>query len=152
MNNIKEFNFESKSHKTITEIKEILNVKTLELKRLDKDDGTKTKEYWHWEKQGHFAVQIGVSLVDEIKSNKDLPLFLFKSFGIGKKVGKYTRFEIYKQSDVRTKRENKTSLEIKERETYTTHRGSYAQEYLGYSDQLIDDVFDGDASNYWNID
>ena len=39
-----------------------------------------------------------------------------------------------------------------ERETYDDYRGSYAQDYGNYSDQFIDDVFDGDPDMYWNID
>lgn len=146
---MKEFNFENKSNKTISEIKEILNVQTFELKRLPLKNGEKTKDYWHWENDGHFAVKIHPKLVEEIKSNDNLLLFLYKTFGVGKKVGKYTRFEIYRQSDVRDRESNQS---ITEKKTYENHRGSYAQDYLGYSDQLIDDAFEGDASNYWNID
>lgn len=36
--------------------------------------------------------------------------------------------------------------------TYENYSGSYAQEIEGYSDQDIDDIFDGDPSAYWNID
>lgn len=36
--------------------------------------------------------------------------------------------------------------------TYDEYRGSYAQEEMGYSDQDIDDAFDGDPDAYWNID
>jgi len=38
------------------------------------------------------------------------------------------------------------------RETYADYRGSYAQDYANFSDQFIDDVFDGDPDMYWNID
>lgn len=37
-------------------------------------------------------------------------------------------------------------------ETFEDYNGSYAQDYENYSDQFIDDVFDGDPDNYWNID
>lgn len=30
--------------------------------------------------------------------------------------------------------------------------GSYAQDEMGYSDDDIDTIFDGDPSAYWNID
>ena len=36
--------------------------------------------------------------------------------------------------------------------TYERYRGSYAQDVEGWSDQDIDDVFDGDPDAYWNID
>ena len=35
---------------------------------------------------------------------------------------------------------------------YGRYRGSYAQDELGYSDDDIDTIFDGDPSAYWNID
>lgn len=37
-------------------------------------------------------------------------------------------------------------------ETYDNYNGSYAQDEMGYSDQVIDDAFDGDPEAYWNID
>lgn len=37
-------------------------------------------------------------------------------------------------------------------ETYDNYNGSYAQDVEGWSDQDIDDVFDGDPDAYWNID
>ena len=37
-------------------------------------------------------------------------------------------------------------------ETYDNYNGSYAQDEMGYSDQVIDDAFDGDPDAYWNID
>jgi hypothetical protein len=39
-----------------------------------------------------------------------------------------------------------------ERATYEKYSGSYAQDIEGWSDQDIDDVFDGDPDAYWNID
>ena len=35
---------------------------------------------------------------------------------------------------------------------YEDYNGSYAQDYAGFSDQQIDDIFDGDPDLYWNID
>lgn len=37
-------------------------------------------------------------------------------------------------------------------DTYDKYEGSYAQNIEGYSDQDIDDLFDGDPTAYWNID
>ena len=41
-------------------------------------------------------------------------------------------------------------------EDYGTHyrefAGSYAQDVEGYSDDVINDAFDGDPDAYWNID
>ena len=39
-----------------------------------------------------------------------------------------------------------------EESTYDRYNGSYAQDEMGYSDDDIDTIFDGDPSAYWNID
>lgn len=39
-----------------------------------------------------------------------------------------------------------------EHPTYERYNGSYAQDEMGYSDDDIDTIFDGDPSAYWNID
>ena len=39
-----------------------------------------------------------------------------------------------------------------EEHTYERYNGSYAQDVEGWSEQDIDDVFDGDPEAYWNID
>ena len=36
--------------------------------------------------------------------------------------------------------------------TYKKFVDSYAQDEIGYSDDDIDTIFDGDSSAYWNID
>lgn len=36
--------------------------------------------------------------------------------------------------------------------TYEEYNGTYAQDVMGYSDQDIDDAFEGDPEAYWNID
>lgn len=36
--------------------------------------------------------------------------------------------------------------------TYNRYSGSYAQDEMGYSDDEIDTIFDGDPDAYWNID
>lgn len=42
--------------------------------------------------------------------------------------------------------------DLLEEYTYNEYRGSYAQDVMGYSDQEIDDAFEGDPDAYWNID
>lgn len=39
-----------------------------------------------------------------------------------------------------------------EEQTYDRYAGSYAQDEMGYSDDDIDTIFDGDPDAYWNID
>ena len=41
---------------------------------------------------------------------------------------------------------------FEEEKTYENYNGSYAQDVEAWSDQDIDDVFDGDPDAYWNID
>ena len=41
---------------------------------------------------------------------------------------------------------------FEEEKTYENYNGSYAQDVEGWSDQDIDDVFDGYPDAYWNID
>ncbi len=36
--------------------------------------------------------------------------------------------------------------------TYERYSGSYAQDEMGYSDDEIDTIFEGDPDAYWNID
>lgn len=44
------------------------------------------------------------------------------------------------------------SFSEEEPDTYDRFNGSYAQDVMGYSDDEIDIVFDGDPDAYWNID
>ena len=39
-----------------------------------------------------------------------------------------------------------------EKPTYNRYNGTYVQDEMGYSDDDIDTIFDGDPSAYWNID
>ena len=39
-----------------------------------------------------------------------------------------------------------------EEPTYNRYNGSWAQDEMGYSDDDIDTIFDGDPDAYWNID
>lgn len=38
------------------------------------------------------------------------------------------------------------------RDTYNEYSGTYAQDIEGYSDQIINEAFDGEPEAYWNID
>jgi len=54
---------------------------------------------------------------------------------------------------LKTKNNNsRNSNTFGERKTFNHYKGSYAQEIEGYSDQDIDDIFEGDPDMYWNID
>ena len=39
-----------------------------------------------------------------------------------------------------------------ESRTYEEFAGTYAQDVMGYSDEEINDAFDGEPDAYWNID
>lgn len=43
-------------------------------------------------------------------------------------------------------------MEEEDSSTYGIYSGSYAQDVMGYSDEDIDTIFDGDPNAYWNID
>jgi hypothetical protein len=45
-----------------------------------------------------------------------------------------------------------SSNEYEGKKTYENYRGSYAQDIEGYSDQDIDNIFEGDPDMYWNVD
>lgn len=44
------------------------------------------------------------------------------------------------------------SSQLFDRPTYDRYNGSWAQDEMGYSDDDIDTIFDGDPDAYWNID
>lgn len=52
--------------------------------------------------------------------------------------------------------DDKFDLCIQNKDDYRSHygefEGSYAQDVMGYSDDVINDAFEGDPDNYWNID
>ena len=50
------------------------------------------------------------------------------------------------------KNDSDSYRKYQERETYDRYNGSYAQDEMGYSDDEIDTIFDGDPLAYWNID
>lgn len=50
----------------------------------------------------------------------------------------------------RNKRERKISSY--DQPSYERYRGTYAQDEMGYNDDEIDTIFDGDPDAYWNID
>ena len=47
---------------------------------------------------------------------------------------------------------NNYAYEREERSSYGLYAGSYTQDEMGYSDDDIDTIFDGDPNAYWNID
>lgn len=59
---------------------------------------------------------------------------------------------VYDDFDPESYYEEEYEPDYYEEETYERYRGSYAQDIEGWSDEAIDEVFDGDPDAYWNID
>lgn len=57
-----------------------------------------------------------------------------------------------KTIDLRPNNHDYTYDSEQESPSHSRYRGSYAQDEMGYSDDDIDTIFDGDPSAYWNID
>ena len=57
-----------------------------------------------------------------------------------------------KDAEIQRGMDNYRALQEYRESTYEEYNGYYAQDVMGYSDQDIDDAFDGDPDAYWNID
>lgn len=57
-----------------------------------------------------------------------------------------------KEDEIKRNTDNYRTLQNYRESTYNEYNGSYAQDIINYSDQDIDDAFDGDPDAYWNID
>lgn len=57
-----------------------------------------------------------------------------------------------KDAEIQMEMDNYRALQEYRESTYEEYNGSYAQDVMGYSDQNIDDAFDGNPDAYWNID
>lgn len=67
--------------------------------------------------------------------------------------GKFTLIKDGKEDVVNAfSRKQSNNHSSYERQTYERYAGSYAQDEMGWSDDDIDTVLDGDPSAYWNID
>lgn len=82
-------------------------------------------------------------MIEAIKSIK--PDFIISDEGKRKLSDKYSTWE-------REQEQDDYDEDFEEEATYENYNGSYAQDVEGWSDQDIDDVFDGDPDAYWNID
>lgn len=59
---------------------------------------------------------------------------------------------VKKEIEFQTHHADNSSYNEKESCHYSRYSGSYAQDEMGYSDEDIDTIFDGDPDAYWNID
>jgi hypothetical protein len=91
------------------------------------------------------------SAIQEIK-------LIFPNFMITKEFERYRIMRIYEYEGVEEEScdddyDYYDNYDIyTEQLTYGRYSGSYAQDEMGYSDDDIDTIFDGDPSAYWNID
>ena len=88
----------------------------------------------------HFYISDDV--LEEIKNVS--PSFNFSEEGV-KRLNK--KYEAWKNKPKRSYTPRNYT-----RPSYGHYAGSYAQDVAGYSDDIIDDVFEGDPEAYWNID
>lgn len=98
----------------------------------------------HVRKDGKFGVfrLSGLELFPCIYDN------ILTSYG-----GKFTLVKDGKEEIVSSHSRKSSSYHSSyERPTYERYSGSYAQDEMGWSDDDIDTVLDGDPSAYWNID
>ena len=56
------------------------------------------------------------------------------------------------QPDTKFNPLKRTAMGYYDDETYDEYNGTYVQDVEGWSDQMIDDVLDGEPDAYWNID
>jgi len=92
----------------------------------------------------HFYISDEV--IEEIKTI--ISDFKISEEGEKKLSEKYENWE----SEQENYNDDYSDYDYRERPTYENYNGSYAQDVEGWSDQDIDDVFDGDPDAYWNID
>jgi hypothetical protein len=151
INDIKQFDFIVVEKTTIDEIKKLLEINQLNLNVVKDLKGNDTKFYRYWDNDNRVAVVLTIELVKSIKQNSEINLCLTKEVVLGK-LGYYTKFTIEKYSFKESSSVNLNNSTFYEDRTYEDYNDSYAQEYGGYSDQEINNIFDGDPDLYWNIE
>ena len=89
---------------------------------------------------------ISEEVIEEIKTI--IIDFKISEEGNNKLSEKYKKWE-REQEDYN---DNYDDYDYRGKPTYENYNGSYAQDVEGWSDQDINDAFDGDPDAYWNID
>ena len=81
---------------------------------------------------------------------------IFPYFMITDEFDSYRKMRIVEYEDVEDESceddYNDSYYSYTDEPTYGRYAGSYAQDEMGYSDDDIDTIFDGDPDAYWNID
>lgn len=151
LNDIRQFDFDYIENTELNHIKAKLGLTELNLNKVETAEGNETNYYRHWDNLNRFAIVLEKNLVQEIKTNPEINLNLIKELVVAK-LGYYTKFTIEKYDPNIAKVNASRDYDEYDRQTYEDYNGSYAQDYGGYSDQQINDIFDGDPDLYWNID
>ena len=79
------------------------------------------------------------------------PEFIVSS-NFSRHIGELSDLENYFEDNDGSEYEDDNWYRYEEEPTFERYSGSYAQDEMGYSDDDIDTIFDGDPSAYWNID
>ena len=129
---------------------------------------TSNTDYIEYEKDGQIGYVTRNGLV--IDNNKYNSITKFDSYYLVSKNGKYgaldnfgrvifpCEFEniesIYEEFEAQenSKRHRRSSRFYNESQHYSEYAGSYAQDEMGYSDEDINTIFEGDPDAYWTID
>ncbi len=84
------------------------------------------------------------SVVEEIEK-------IFPTFIISEKFEELRRLQLFQYQQA-LESDDDDDDDYSEHGSFGRYGGSYAQDEMGYSDDDIDIIFDGDPSAYWNID
>lgn len=144
------FSFDKLENITIADIKKEIGVEKLNLNT----DKYNSDIYRHWNHHGRFQVCISKDLAAIIKENKEVLLRIKKDIKVSQR-GYYTSFSIvgndeYFEDEISKNNDNYNDSYYYEEDNYSRfekYNGIY-----GLDDNTIDDAFDGDPENYWNID
>jgi hypothetical protein len=130
-------------------------------------------KYYNLTTEMTFGKHQGITIDEIITKDKNyiswciinLDHFMISKDSLDEMKSKYSNFNLSKEAEEELKNKNELILAEAERDsneedysdyeesrTFGNYSGSYAQDVEGYSDQDIDDIFDGDPDAYWNID
>lgn len=137
---IKQFDFDELDCIKIIEIKQKLQISSLQLNTAKDRDGNPTNYYRHWDYENRYAVVIKKSLVDKIKENNDLQLTIEKTIKKAN-LGYYTNFEITEYTE-----EEYRDCDLREVYEEYYDRSNWLMDAAGTDDpEVMNDV-------YWNLD
>lgn len=131
---------------TIQNIKDKFEFKFLSMVRQFSKDGVKQEWLSHWDNERRIRVTMHQNIFEYIKSNPSVDDLDYKvqEVAVNHERKAYTRIVIVKEYKLRN---NDFPPDDTYRSTYDAYNNAF-----GYDDDAIDDAFNGDPSNVWNID